>query len=499
MIPAAMASSMTNRIIVKLQNPAPAGARVPLAVNDMERLKARAGLSLRRLRTLADGSQVLELPAWKTEAEVAEIARRLVADPGVAVAEPDRLKKPLFVPNDANYFTQWAMFDAAGGLNMQPAWDQERGAASIVVGLVDTGIVPHSDMDSARQAIGYDFVSDVVTANDGDGRDPDPADPGDAVAANECGVGEPAEVSSWHGTQIAGFVGAITDNLQDIAAVNHGSRFFMARALGKCGGFTSDTVDAMRWAAGLSVPGVPANPNPARVVNLSFGGPGPCSIIEQEAINAVVAAGAVVVVAAGNEGGSVSASSPANCANVITVASTTRAGGRSSFTNTGPEVEVSAPGGELGDGVLSLYNTGTGAPDASPGGDALAFVAGTSVAAVQVSGVAALMFSANPQLAPAQISSLLQSTARSFSDNSCTTTTCGAGIVDASAAIQAAIAATGQVSTGGSSGGGGGGGGGCTVAPAADIDLLLPIFLFLALLRVALYRSRQCARSAVQD
>jgi len=488
--PLLAASPMTNRVIVKLHNPASAGFRVPLDADHMERLKARAGMSLRRLRTMSDGSQVLELPARMTETRVAEVARRLAADPGVAAAEPDRMKHPVLVPNDTNYFLQWALFDATGGLRLPQAWDQERGAASVVIGLVDTGIIAHADMDTARQVPGFDFVSDPFTANDGDGRDPDPTDPGDAVTANECGAGEPAEDSSWHGTQIAGVVGATTDNALDIAAVNHGSRFFMARALGKCGGFTSDTVDAMRWAAGLPVSGVPANPNPARVVNLSFGGPGPCSGVEQAAINSIVAAGAVVIVAAGNEGGSVAASSPANCTNVITVAATTRAGARASFTNVGPEVEVSSPGGELGDGVLSLFNAGAGAAVGSPGGDALAFVAGTSVASALVSGVAALMFSANSLLSPAQIRDLLQTTARDFPDNSCTTANCGAGIVDASAAVQAAFAAQGQVSIGGSSGGGGGGGG-CTASQRTDMGLVWPLIIFLALVRIVSRRRLQ--------
>jgi serine protease len=472
-------SSHTNRIIVTLQGPSAAASESALDARDLERLEARAGIALRVLRVMAGNAQVLELPVWLPEAAAAAIAEQLAGDPAVAGAEPDRLKQPWFVPNDSDYFRQWALFESAGGLRLPAAWDAERGQPTVVVGLVDSGSLTHSDLDSARTVPGYDFISALAISNDGDGRDADPTDPGDAVAADECGAGEPAEDSSWHGTQVTGVIGAATDNSQGIAGVNHGSRLLMARALGKCGGFTSDIVDAMRWAAGLAVPGVPANPNPARVINLSFGGPGPCSAIEQTAVNAVTAAGAVVVAAAGNEGGDVADSSPANCANVIAVAATTRSGGRASFTNVGAAIEVSAPGGEFGDGVLTLFNDGLTSPIASPAGDAFAFVAGTSIAAAHVSGVAALLFSANDQLSPAQVADILQTTARPFPDSSCTTATCGAGIVDADAAVQSALAAQGLASS--SSSGVDGGGGGCTLTQRSEPGLGLPLMMLFAI------------------
>lgn len=478
-------SSLTSQIIVRLQSTSVAPVKGGLDSRDLDRLGARAGISLRLLRVMSGNAQVLELPEWLPEAAAAAIAERLAADPAVAGAEPDRLKQPLFVPNDSDYFRQWALFESAGGLRLPAAWDAERGQPAVVVGLVDSGSLTHSDLDPARAVPGYDFISALAISNDGDGRDADPSDPGDAVITDECGAGEPAEDSSWHGTQVTGVIGAATDNSQGIAGVNHGSRLLMARALGKCGGFTSDIVDAMRWAAGLAVPGVPANPNPAKVINLSFGGPGPCSVVEQTAVNAVNAAGAVVVVAAGNEGGDVADSSPANCANVITVAATARSGGRSSFTNVGAAIAVSAPGGEFGDGVLTLFNDGLTSPIASPAGDAFAFVAGTSIAAAHVSGVAALVFSANDRLSPAQVTDILQTTARPFPDSSCTTTTCGAGIVDSDAAVQSALAIQGLAS---SSSAGGGGGGGCTLTQRSEHGLVLPLIMLFAIGNMLLRR-----------
>ncbi|GIV85532.1 MAG: hypothetical protein KatS3mg052_2539 [Candidatus Roseilinea sp.] len=195
----------------------------------------------------------------------------------------------------------------------------------------------------------------------------------------------------------------------------------------------------VRWAAGLSVPGVPANANPARAINLSLGGSGGCSSAWQNAINQAVSNGAVVVVAAGNSNAPAGNFTPASCANVITVAATNRNGSKAYYSNYGPAVEISAPGGETpsntGDGVLSTLNNGATAP----GAHSYKFYQGTSMAAPHVAGIASLMLSVKPALTPAQVLALLQSTATPFpSGSTCNTTNCGAGIVNAAAAVQAA-------------------------------------------------------------
>ena len=231
----------------------------------------------------------------------------------------------------------------------------------------------------------------------------------------------------------------------------------------------------MRWSAGLQVPGVPGNENPANVINLSFGGRGPCSAAEQEAINQIVSLGAVVIVAAGNNGGSALNSTPANCDNVITVAATTRSGSRASYTNTGSVVDLSAPGGDFQDGILTILNSGT----TDPAGDIFGLIIGTSAAAAHVSGIASLMLSVNDQLAPHQIEEILQDTSRDFTDTSCNPDLCGSGIVDARAAVQAAADTSGE--TPGiippNDGGGGGGGGGCTTGLSASGEPLLILLL----------------------
>jgi hypothetical protein len=208
------------------------------------------------------------------------------------------------------------------------------------------------------------------------------------------------------------------------------------RVLGKCGGFTSDIVEGMRWAAGLPVPGVPNNPYPAKVLNLSLGGFGSCPLTYQSAIDAVNSVGGIVVVAAGNSNANAVNFRPASCNGVITVGATNRSGVRASYSNYGSAVDVSAPGGTSGsDGVLSTLNTGT----TTPAADSYEYYRGTSMAAPHVAGVVSLMLAINPTLNFTTTETILKRTAKPFGPgHTCTgATSCGAGIVNAHAALQA--------------------------------------------------------------
>jgi serine protease len=286
---------------------------------------------------------------------------------------------------------------------------------------------------------GYDFISDSFMGNDGTGRDSNPADPGDWVAANECYPGNAASDSSWHGTHVAGTIGAVSNNNLGVTGVNWNAKILPVRVLGKCGGTTSDIVDAMRWSAGLSVAGVPDNANPADVLNLSLGGSGTCDITQQNAIDAIVAAGTTVVIAAGNENLNASGFNPGNCNNIITVAATNKTGSRAYYSNYGSVIEVSAPGGAQSfandpNGILSTLDSGTTAP---VNDNAYVYYQGTSMATPNVAGVASLIKGMRPGYTPAQVLALLQSTARSFpAGSTCNTSICGSGIVDAYQALQ---------------------------------------------------------------
>jgi len=302
----------------------------------------------------------------------------------------------------------------------------------VVTAVIDTGFRPHADLN-ANLLPGYDFISDAAVANDGGGRDGDASDPGDWVSANECAPGEPAETSSWHGTHVAGSIAAHTNNSVGVAGVAFNARVVPARVLGKCGGYTSDIADAIIWTSGGAVGGVPANANPAKVLNLSLGGIGSCGTTTQNAINSARSRGASVIVAAGNSNANSSGFTPANCTGVVTVAAVGRNGGRASYSNFGATVEVAAPGGSGGaNSVLSTLNSGS----AGPGADSYAFYNGTSMATPHVAGVVALMLSVNSALTPDQVTQILQSTARAFP---ATCSQCGSGIVNANAAVDAAL------------------------------------------------------------
>ena len=446
---AAADAGFTDRIIVKYRGSPDAAQAMAgtTKLGNAELSAQRFGLTMSRVRTTALGSQVLRVDRKLSLAEAEQLAADIAAsDPNVEYAEPDRIMRKVFTPNDTRYNEQWHYFEAAGGINAPTAWDKSTGSG-VVVGVVDTGYRPHADL-AANILPGYDFISDTFVSNDGNGRDSDASDPGDAISAGECGGGEPtqSEPSSWHGTHVAGTIAAKTNNGSGVAGVAFNAKVVPARVLGKCGGYTSDIADAIIWVSGGSVSGVPANANPAKVINISLGGDGACDTTTQNAINSARSRGTSVIVAAGNENRDASLDSPANCSGVVTVASVNRSGGRSYFSNFGSSVEVAAPGGDIrvssANGILSTLNAGSNAP----GADSYAFYQGTSMATPHVVGVVALMLSAKPTLTPDQVSSILQSTARVFP---ATCSQCGSGIVNASAAVDAAL--------------GGGGGGGTTI------------------------------------
>ncbi|WP_126942341.1 S8 family peptidase [Xanthomonas sp. BRIP62409] len=400
--------------------------------------KAGKALGLNSVRRLALGPELVRTDRALDRAEAETLMRQLASDPNVQSVEVDQILHATLTPNDTRLSEQWAFGTTNAGLNIRPAWDKATGA-NVVVAVIDTGITTHADLN-ANILPGYDFISDATTARDGNGRDSNPADEGDWYAANECGTGIPAATSSWHGTHVAGTVAAVTNNTTGVAGTAYNAKVVPVRVLGKCGGSLSDIADAIVWSSGGSVSGVPANANPAEVINMSLGGGGTCSATMQNAISGAVSRGTTVVVAAGNDSVNVSGSLPANCANVIAVAATTSAGAKASYSNFGTGIDVSAPGSA----ILSTLNSGT----TTPGSASYASYNGTSMAAPHVAGVVALVQSVAPSaLTPAAVETLLKNTARAL-PGACSGG-CGAGIVNADAAVTAAIS--------GSNGGGGGG------------------------------------------
>lgn len=433
--PARTAPSLaqTDRLIVKYNDAPKGGVRVvmvgALRQGLVDRAGQQVGASLTPLRAMGTGALVFQLSRTMPVAEVSALAADLMArDPGVAYAEPDRIMTTQSIPSDPRYNEQWDLYEAAGGIRAPGAWDLSKGAG-INVAVIDTGYRAHADL--AGQVLpGYDFIANLATAGDGNARDADAQDPGDWLAASQCGASAPAQdqSSSWHGTHVAGTIAARANNGVGIAGVAYSAKIVPVRVLGKCGGYTSDIADGIIWASGGAVANVPANANKARVLNLSLGGGGSCAITTQTAINGARSRGVVVVVAAGNSAMDASNFSPANCAGVITVAATTRAGGRASYSNFGSIVDIAAPGGDTGAPILSTLNAGT----RTPAGDSYAGYSGTSMATPHVAGVVALMLAQNPALTPDQVEVKLKAGARAF-PAACAG--CGAGIVDATAAL----------------------------------------------------------------
>ncbi len=392
---------------------------------------------LRKAADVGDDTTAYWLPVARTGTAAMAELHALAAVGGVAQVAPDVRVTADLIPNDTYYASYQSDLFGTYGIDAPAAWDITTGSGSVTVAVIDTGITTHSEL-APRVLPGYDFISDPETANDGDGRDADASDPGDWVTAAEQTPDCPAEDSSWHGTHVAGTIGAAGNNGAGVAGIAWSTSILPVRVLGKCGGYLSDIDSAIRWAAGGSVPGVPPNAHPARVLNLSLGGPGSCDPVTQSAIDDATALGAVVVVAAGNSGADLAGFSPASCSGVIVVTATTSAGQRASFSNDGSGATIAAPGVS----IASTWNSGT----TTPGGEAYAQMSGTSMATPHVSGVAALALAVDPALTPTQVRSLIVDHARAFapdgSPTGCQTVGCGAGIVDAAAVVEAAASVT---------------------------------------------------------
>ena len=533
---------MKSNSFVRAQSVASADHASAAAAGRVASLGARTGTPLTLSHSIAADVHVATLAYPQQGALLTHTLELLRADADVAYVALDRRKRAHKVPLDPLYKSvpglgqvgqtgQWYLqapqVSAAGGtmttaaINAEAAWDTTAGSASVVIAVLDTGILyGHPDLlavaSGGRLLPGYDFVGPdqpvanpptYRTANESHGWDPDPSDPGDWVTlADEATtyfsgcLADPtvAEPSSWHGTRVAGVLGAITNNGSGIAGATWASQILPVRVLGKCGGFDSDIIAAMRWAAGLSVPGVPDNPNPAKIMNLSLGSKTQCSAAAGSpyppVITELLAQGVTIFASAGNEGGP--EDEPANCEGVIGVTAVRHVGSKSLFGNVSGTmitgalpgvVAIAAPGGNCytstGPCLFTLDTTtdaGAMGPDTSATGyiytDQTNFNIGTSFSAPLVAAIGALMLSVNSHLGPPQIAVRLAHSARPFpvlpfdasgvamrmcalatteSDVSqmiecnCTTTTCGAGLADAPGAIAEALRPIAVITTSG--------------------------------------------------
>lgn len=397
------------------------------------------------VRTTAQKATVVTVSSKLTAEQAEKYMATLSSNPSVASVEPDLLRRSnarargaatskvaqvakaaqasdqVVAPNDTLYPQQWNLHGTKG-LAAPEAWKTAQGAG-VTVAVIDSGIVKHPDLD-ANVLPGYDFITEPSIARDGNGRDSDPTDQGNWEEAGVCDAYSEASESNWHGTHVAGSIAAIMNNKRGIVGVAPSTKILPVRALGMCGGYDSDIADAMVWAAGGTVEGVPANSNPAKIINLSLGGEGTCPATYSKAIAEVNKRGAILVVAAGNDGQDTSKVAPANCGGSIVVGATDQDGKRSDFSNYGKLVDVSAPGS----GIMSTVDLGT---TVSTGAGYTEYD-GTSMAAPQVAGVIALMKSVDPSLTAERAKQILKQSSKPLT---CDVNACGSGIVNAASAL----------------------------------------------------------------
>ena len=416
----------------------PGGARERVAA-----LATRTGVRLVGHRPITTLIHAVQVEAAAGEAAAVTLAR-VRADPQVEYAVPDERRYIHAAPNDPLYTQQWYLQTSAAtpsAVDALAAWSMTTGSATLVIADIDTGVRPdHPDL-AGRLLPGYCFISDSFVANGGACPGAGADDPGDWITSadisghsSECGKAT-ASPSSWHGTRVAGILGAATNNAVGVAGLTWGPQILPVRALGKCGGLDSDIISAMLWAGGIAVSGAPTNPNPAKIINMSLGGTGSCLPSYIEAIGQLAAAGVLVVASAGNEGGPVDA--PANCPGVAGVAGLRQAGTKVGYSSLGPEILLGAPAGNCGNGfttaespcvyaITTTTNLSAMSPatpdasdytglyycDATTGSYAGCSIAtgqyrdyniGTSFSAPLVSGIAALMSTVNSKLNSCQL------------------------------------------------------------------------------------------------
>jgi len=386
--------------------------------------------------TFAQGIRVV-LPADLSMSEAQAYAAELERDPDVrAVLIDRRVSRHGIYTNDPLAYVLWNLEGPdAGTTHTEPVWPQGKGSG-VTVAVLDTGKREHPDMVGAWIG-GYDLIADADLAGDGDARDADPTD------TMSCDNGTGVQSATPHGLMVGSVIAARVDNGVGLAGVAPLASVLPVRVISGCGGFLSDVLDGMRWAVGLSVAGLPVNPNPAKVLNLSLGTTSPgavCSATVQAIVDEVRATGATIVVSTGNDGADAIAV-PASCQGVIAVTASTKDGKRADYANAGAGTALSAAGGGCATGAGPLCRTTQSnyVALASEDGSGPTYVmsAGTSFSAPHVSGAAALLLERNANRTPDDLLSILVNAARPFASGACAGDLCGAGMLDVDNALTA--------------------------------------------------------------
>lgn len=416
-------------------------------------IKKSTRLAVKTLTPMANGaySLILDVPSTTTikkEKQIKTVLEQLRHESNVSYAVQDRVGHFRPLPKaeiDKNLYnllsheTQWDEFSRPAGVMLESkaglrdgAWAYTTGANNepVVVAVLDTGI-----------ALNPSIVNSLV-------RDKEGTIWGWNFAGNNNDLVD--ETESYHGTHVAGTIAGYGDVMTGIGEdlkilpvkIPAGNGMF----------YESAVINGIYWSVGASVPGVPDNIHPAKVLNMSFGvdlEPGReidyCDEALQEAVFYAREKGAVLVVAAGNDNRWEHLNAPAVCNGTIKVASTGPQGLRSYFSNYGPSVSFAAPGGDkrygVKGGILSTVNSGGGFNNSG-----FDFYQGTSMASPHVAGVAGLLYAvSNRTLSAEQVEQILYTTTHDFgassdANNSCVgKKPCGHGILDAENAVKAVL------------------------------------------------------------
>lgn len=478
----------------------------PLSAQAMGQLQTVAGAGLTELQSGVNGAHVLAVAGQPNRQTLDAAIAGIRSLKNIEYVEEDYILTPQAVPNDTYYTSavsggttypglwgMWAVTTVASpapgstgsyGADFEAAWNSATGTG-VVVAVVDTGITANLDIVGPSAVVasgwssnlvssGYDFITDcrmrascaasTASGSAGVAASPNATDLGNWISTQDK-TDNPSwstltvADSSWHGTHVAGTIAALGNNNKGVIGGAYNAKILPVRALGKGGGYVLDISNAILWAVNKH-PTI-SNPNPAKVVNLSLGATAACSTTLQNAINSAVNAGAVVIVAAGNDNGDAANSMPANCSNVISVGAISRDGSRATYSNfsspasntTNPiNLTLAAPGGDKNlaatydPAILSTIDSGLTTSVGGVSGTRYNWKEGTSMATPHVSAAAALMLSKNSSLTPAQIKTILSSTSSltafpSFVSGYATwdcalKKNCGAGILNAKLAVQ---------------------------------------------------------------
>ncbi|PCJ41192.1 MAG: hypothetical protein COA71_09115 [SAR86 cluster bacterium] len=316
------------------------------------------------------------------------------SDPQIQFAEPNLILEATAVPNDPRYNEQWNY----PLIELSAAWDITTGSSDIIVAVVDSGaLYLHPDLAGSLIA-GYDFISDVDNALDGDGIDPDAEDLS----------------SSYHGAHVAGIIAGQSNNGLGTSGISWQTSIMPLRVLGASGGNLYDATQAIRYAAGMSNDSGELPVKAANIINLSIGGTGYCPSSYRDVLREVRERDILVVAAAGNGANQSNRFIPANCNDVIAVSAVDLNKEITDYSNFGNAIDLAAPGGRndvdldnngFVDAILSL-SAESGAGGLNYRYD---YRFGTSMAAPHVSGVFALMLAVNPNLSADEIEQMLVS------------------------------------------------------------------------------------------